>query len=146
MDSISSPELARIFDRVNLTIDMKGAYNAAAIENRLKIAKHMCKTNAKIAETVTERKTYAFRAEEYDKLIEHNFAGRVIFEAIMHPRGIISQTLLYGTEEAERRMQAQRRAAERFKRAYPRVGVRYRPAPEVFPRRPIYRRPRVGRR
>jgi hypothetical protein len=146
MDSISSPELAGIFDRVSLTIEMKGAYNAAAIENRLKIARHMCKTNAKIAETEEERKPWAFRAEEYDKLIEHNFSERVIFEAIMRPKGFISQTLLYGREEAERRMRAQRRAAERFKRAYPRVGVRYRPAPEVFPRRPIYRRPRVGRR
>lgn len=146
MDSISSPELTRIFDRVSLTIEMKGAYNAAAIENRLKIARHMCKTRTKIAETVEERKRFGFQAQEYDKLIEHNFAERVIFEAIMRPKGIVSQTLLYGREEAQRRMRAQRRAAERFKRAYPRVGVRYRPAPEVFPRRPVYRRPRVGRR
>jgi hypothetical protein len=58
-----------------------------------------------------------YDAEQIDKLLEHDFAGRAIFEARTAPMGIISMTLLYGKNEAEKRILAQRRAAVRAGRA-----------------------------
>jgi len=143
MDSISSPELARIFERVSTTIDMQLAFDSAEIEARLEIARDRCKNKAKKAKNMITRQRSAYLAEQYDKLIEKNFADRVIFEANKDPRGIIFLTLFYGRAEAKRIL-AQRRARARM--AYPRVGVRYPPARKEYPRRRIYERPRGWRR
>ena len=58
-----------------------------------------------------------YRAEQIDKLIEHDFAGRAIFEGNIAPKGIIANTLRYGRKEALRRILAQKRAAVRAGRA-----------------------------
>lgn len=57
------------------------------------------------------------RADQIDKLIEHDFAGRAIFEGNRAPKGIIAYTLQYGRQEALRRISAQQRAAVRSGRA-----------------------------
>ena len=54
-----------------------------------------------------------YRAEQIDKLIEHDFAGRAIFEANRAPKGIIANTLRYGRKEAQKRIIAQKRAQVR---------------------------------
>lgn len=113
MDSISRPEFHAIFDRVSIDVDLKDATNALAIENRLKVVRHQSKTRAKAAKVELGRKFYGFKAEEFDKLIEHNFAGRTISEAARDRKGIIALTLFYGREEAKQRILAQKRAAIR---------------------------------
>jgi len=54
-----------------------------------------------------------YRADQIDKLIEHDFAGRAIFEANRAPKGIIAMTLRYGKKEAKKRIIAQKRAEVR---------------------------------
>jgi len=113
MDSISRPEFAAIFDRVSTTVDLRGATSAARIGNYLKIVRQYSKDKAKESKWSWERKRHGYAAEEYDKLIEHDFAGRTIYEANRNPRGIIALTLKYGKREAEARMKAQARAKVR---------------------------------
>jgi hypothetical protein len=96
-----------------MDVDLKGAASATAIENRLKIARHQSKARAKDAKRRYARRFYGFKAEEFDKLIEHDFADRAIYEANRDRRGIIAQTLVYGRLEAEKRIKAQKRAAIR---------------------------------
>jgi hypothetical protein len=142
MDSVSSPEVAEIFDRLSLYTDMQGATNAAAIEHRLLFVRQICKFKAKMSKRLTTRARYGYRTEQLDKLIEKGFPERAIVEANRYPKGIISLTLRYGRQEAKRIL-AQRRAAVRL--AYPRAGVRYQ-LPARVPERRVYIRPRVGRR
>lgn len=52
-----------------------------------------------------------YDAEQLNKLVEHDFAGRAIYEANKYPNGEIAQTLIYGV--ASPRMLAQRRAQTR---------------------------------
>lgn len=89
---------------------MRGATTAISIDNRLKVTRHYAKTRAKTSRRRYVRKFYGFKAEELDKLVEHNFADRAIYQANIRPKGIIHQTLLYGREEARKRILAQRRS------------------------------------
>lgn len=98
-----------------MDVELKGATTGIAIENRLKIARHYAKIRAKTAKRAYARKFYGYKTEEIDKLVEHDFADRAIFEANIHPKGIIHQTLIYGREDARRRILAQRRAEIRGK-------------------------------
>ena len=93
-----------------MDVELGGATTGIAIENRLKIARHYAKTKSKTAKIGYAKKFYGFKGEELDKLIEHDFPDRAIFEANLHPKGIIHQTLLYGREEGRKRILAQKRA------------------------------------
>jgi len=140
MDSVSRPEFHRIFDRVSMDIDLQGATNAVSIENRLKVARHMSKTRAKAAKVTLGRQFYGFKAEELDKLIEHDFAGRAIFEAHREPKGIIALTLIHGRQMAQQRILAQKRAALRWVLAQRGLGVPGIPRRLEFRRIPTHRR------
>ena len=117
MDSLSRPEFSGIFNRVSMDIELKGATSSVGIENRLKIARHYSKTRAKVAKKAFMRKSYGFKAEELDKLIEHDFAGRAIYEANRDLKGKIAETLMYGREEALKRAKVRAKARIR-RRAY----------------------------
>ena len=116
MDSVSRPEFAGIFDRVSAVVELAGVKTPIRIENRMRVEIHRAKSIAKDikdARLRRLRKHYWFRAEQLDKLKEHDFAGRTIYEAHRDPNGVIAQTLLYGREEAQKRIRAQKRAALR---------------------------------
>ena len=116
MDSLSSYEFHKIFKRVDVVVELAGATTGTRIENRLNIEIHRSKSIAKdIKEPrlMNLRKFYRSKADKLDKLKEHDFAGRAIHEANVRPKGIIAQTLLYGREEAMKRIKAQKRAALR---------------------------------
>jgi CO dehydrogenase/acetyl-CoA synthase alpha subunit len=121
VDSVSSPELAALFRRVSDYVNMKGATDALRIETRMRHVVELCKTAVKI-ERASEKprksriKTFGYRAEQLDKLIEAGFPDRVVVEALRYPRGFIARTLR-GIEQAQR-MSAQRRARQRPFRAY----------------------------
>ncbi|MCW4004578.1 MAG: hypothetical protein NWE95_11775 [Candidatus Bathyarchaeota archaeon] len=115
MDSVESYVFHQIFERVSLEVDLTGCTTANAINNRLKIARHQAKTMAKTAKTPFARKRWWFKAEELDKLLEHDFAGRAIFEARRNSRGIIALTLIYGRKTAREKIQAQKKAALRYR-------------------------------
>lgn len=152
MDSVSSPEFARIFDRVRAVVDLQGAMTALEIENRMKIAIYLARRrraeSPKMVEKLRkqlrrelgrrasklERQAMALKltinralrdqrmyiAEQLNKLIEHDFAGRAIWEANRHPRGIVAQTLVYGSEMADYRfLTAQARSQARFRGTSP---------------------------
>lgn len=51
-----------------------------------------------------------YDAEQTKKLLDHDFAGRAIFEGNIAPKGIIANTLRYGRKEALERIRAQKRA------------------------------------
>jgi hypothetical protein len=89
----------------------------------------------------TSRIELGQRTEWLDTLIEHDFAGRTIFEASRNPRGIIALTLIYGRQEAERRILAQRKAALRSRGAFVIVPRRISRIPE-YRRIPTHRRQR----
>jgi hypothetical protein len=149
MDSISRPEFAQIFDRVYSHIKLKGRPSALAIELELIEVRDRCKAKSKTSPTRTERAKYGRRAEWLDTLIEHDFAGRVMFEAHRNPHGLIALTLKYGRQEALQRIKAQRKAAIRSRLAYgtiPRaartLGVPGIPKRPEFSRIPTHRRRR----
>jgi len=132
-EHMPSPEVEAVFTRVSSKIDVEGATDAAELESRLQFYVDINKTRAKIAKRKTTRIRDNYRAEQVDKLIEHGFPDRVINEAIKAPKGIIAQTLLYGKEEAKRRVLEYRK--QRI-RGYVRAGVRptairIPPAPET---------------
>lgn len=136
MDSVSSPELAGIFVRVGSQIDLGGATNAWEISERMR---HACDVYRAIVEIErlddkprkSRIKHFGYMAEQLDKLIEHGFPERVIFEANKRPKGYIAQTLLYGSEKARKRVAAYRRARIA---AYEPYGVRPRwPTPPRVP-------------
>jgi len=146
MDSVSSPELAGIFERVSDHVDLRGATSAWQIEKRMRHTIDKYKTMVKIERAADKPrksriKEFGHAADELDKLVEHDFSTRVIDEANRRPKSVIAQTLLYGSEKAKKRGMAYRRARIA---AYQRAGVRPRwPAP---PRVPETRRTRAWRR
>ena len=140
MDSVTRQEFHKIFDRVSMDVDLQGATNAVFIENRLKIVRHMSKTKAKDAKLALGRQFYGFKTEELDKLIEHDFAGRAIFEAHIDPHGIINLTLIHGRQMAQQRIMAQKRAALRLA-----LAQRF-PDVSRIPERPEFRRIPTRRR
>jgi hypothetical protein len=116
LDSVPTPEFHGIFDRVSAYVELAGAKTPIRIENRMRVEIHRAKSIAKdikAARLLNLRKHYWFRAEQLDKLKEHDFADRAIFEANKDPNGFIAKTLLYGREEAMRQIKAQKRAALR---------------------------------
>jgi hypothetical protein len=142
VDSISSPELAKIFGRLPAAIELKGATDAAELERRMQFYIDVQRARAMIAKREKTKDANIWRAEQIDKLIEHEFPERVIREALRQPRGLIAQTLLHGKAEAKRRVLAYRRA--RIAAGYPTVGVRQR-VPSL-PTIPETRRMRAWRR
>jgi hypothetical protein len=121
LDSIPSYVFHQIFDRASHDVDLQGCRTAIQIENRLRTARHHAKKLAKTARNANRRKRWWYQAEQLDKLIEHNFAGRAIHETHRNPRGLVALTLLYGRKTARERIEAQKRARGRprfdFKRA-----------------------------
>ena len=113
MDSIPSYEFHKIFNRVSLDVPLTGCNTATAISNSLRIARHKAKNNAKKETTRSARKYWFFKAEEQDKLLEHDFAGRVMFEANRKPKGFIALSLIYGRKTAKQKINAQKRASAR---------------------------------
>jgi hypothetical protein len=118
LDSVPRSEFAGIFDRVTAVVELAGATNATRIENRMKIEIHRSQSISKDIKDLRLRrlrKHYWWKADQLDKLKEHDFAGRAIFEANRDPNGFIAKTLLYGREEAMRQIKAQKRAEIRAK-------------------------------
>ena len=113
MDSVPSFIFHQIFDRASHDVDLQGCRTAIQIENRLKIARHHAKKLAKTARNAHSRKRWWYQAEQFDKLIEHNFAGRAIHETHRNPRGLVALTLLFGRKTAKERIEAQKRARGR---------------------------------
>lgn len=110
MDSISSYEFHKIFNRVTDYIDLQGKLSEGEIEKELVKASKKCRRLRRKAETAQERAKLKRAAIGYDRLIEYDFPRRVIREAIMDPKGLVSMTLRYGKKEAKRRILAQKRA------------------------------------
>jgi hypothetical protein len=133
MDSVSSPELAEIFDRTSQKVDFKGAYDAGDIDAKMEYKVDLYRARAHIVKTKQRRKKLRYLADQLDRLIEHGASERWIAMAVRNPKGFISQTLLHGRAEAKRRVLAYRR--QRIA-AYQRVGVRpevprFAPVPET---------------
>ena len=141
MDSISRPEFAAIFDRISRNIDLKGCTSPLAIELELTEVRDRCKAKSKASTTKTERRKFGSRAEWLDTLIENDFAARAVFEALRNPHGIIAMTLIYGRQEARRRILAQKKAALRSRGAFVTVPRRISRIPE-YRRIPTHRRQR----
>lgn len=147
MDSVPRYEFHAIFDRVSSNIDLEGCTSALAIELALKEVRDQSKAKAKINRTAARRMEFGKRAEWLDTLLEHDFAGRAIFEARRNPQGSIALTLIYGRQQARQRIEAQKKAALRSRltyRHFPQV-----PIPKKIPelrRKPTFRRRKWLRR
>lgn len=147
MDSVTRYEFHKIFDRVSAHINLKNCTSALAIELKLTDVRDRSKAKFKICKARAKRVEAGRRAEWLDTLIEHDFAGRTIFEASRNPRGIIALTLIHGRQEARQRILAQRRAELRARGSYgiiPRVARL--PDVQEVPRRPEFRRIPTHRR
>ena len=139
MDSVQRYEFHEIFDRFSRNVDLEGCMSALAIEQKMIEVRDRSKAKSKASATRTGRAKFGGRAEWLDTLIEHDFAGRAIFEAARNPRGIIAMTLKYGRQEAQRRILAQRKAALRSRGAFIVVPSRVSRIPE-YRRIPTHRR------
>lgn len=141
MDSISRPEFHEIFDRVSMTVDLKGCLSALEMERKLDEARDLCKAKTKIVKRRARKAKYGRRAEWLDTLIESDFAGRAVFEACRDPHGFLALTLKYGRSDARQRILAQRRAQLRARITYgtaPRVPAV--PTTGKAPKKPWFRR------
>jgi len=116
MDSVTRPEFHKIFRRVAGYIDLKGKFTEEAIEEELVKARDKCLKLRRKAETQQESAKFKRAAMGYDRLLEHGFAARAIYEANRNLRGIIAMTLKHGYKEAKKRILAQKRAEIRRKR------------------------------
>jgi hypothetical protein len=141
MDTIQRYEFHAIFDRVSTNIDLKGCTSALAIEIALAEARDKSKVKFKTYRMKAKKVRFGRKAEWLDTLVEHDFAGRAIFEAHRNQRGLIALTLIHGRQKAQRIL-AQRRAEYRSRLAYP-MGPR---APRKIPKRPELRRIPTRRR
>lgn len=139
MDNITRYEFHKIFDRVTDSVDLGGCLGALAIENKLKEARDWSRTKSKISKTKARRVKFGGRAEWLDTLIEHDFAGRAIFEASRNSHGLIALTLKYGKKKARERILAQKRAELRSRGAFAIVPRRASRVPK-YRRIPTYRR------
>jgi len=114
MDSISSYEFHRIFNRVSSYIDLQGKVTVQSINEELWKAREKCKKKYLEAVNVYERTKYRNAVTGYGNLIRHGFAKRTIKEGLIEPDGFIANTLLFGRAEAKQRLDAQRRSRMRF--------------------------------
>lgn len=115
MDSISSYEFHKIFDRASDFIDFKGKFTVEAIEAELLKAREKCKKLRRKAETARERAKFRRAALSYGNLLEYGFASRAVQEAAINPKGIVGMTLKHGKAEAKKRILAQKRAQIRMR-------------------------------
>lgn len=109
MDFMPDKEFHKLFDRISIIVDLRGAATPREINKRL---------NRKIKEyRYLSRKGQlaSFRASRMPdflkRLISAGFGMRTIDEAVANPRGKIALTLKYGRGKARRilRKRAQRR-------------------------------------
>jgi hypothetical protein len=114
MDSLSSPEFHKIFNRVTEYIDLKGKFMVEEIEEELRKAREKCLKLRRKAETSQDRAKFKRSAIGYGNLLEYGFSSRVVYEANVNPKGIVAMTLKYGKKVAKRRILAQKRAQIRF--------------------------------
>lgn len=114
MDSISSAEFHKIFNRVTEYIDLKGKFTVEEIEEELRKARKKCLKLRRKAETSQDRAKFKRAAIGYANLLEHDFASRVVYEAKVNPKHLVDMTLRYGKKEAKRRILAQKRAKIRI--------------------------------
>ena len=101
MDSISSPEFHKIFNRVTEYIDLKGKFTVEEIEEELRKARKKCLKLRRKAETSQERAKFKRAATGYGNLLEHGFAARSVYEANASPKGIVAMTLRYGKKRSK---------------------------------------------
>ena len=113
MDSVSDYEFHEIFQRVTDYIDLQGKFTPEEIDRELERARVKCKKLYRNAENRRQQIRFKRAAMGYARLLEYDFASRVLREARTNPKGIIGMTLVYGVTEARRRILAQ----ERVKRA-----------------------------
>jgi hypothetical protein len=137
---MSSPELAKAFARLEEKVDLQGQTTAWLVARRMEYVIEKYKTVAKLHPK--RRAEFMYMAEQLDRALENGFPEGVIREADKDPTGIIAQTLLYGREEAKRRVLVYRRARIQ-------ANVRYGVHPEqrrVLRVRPEARRLRAWKR
>jgi hypothetical protein len=115
MDSVTRKEFHKIFRRVAGYLNLKGKYTVEAIEEELIKAREKCLKLRRKAETQQDRAKFKRAAMGYDRLLEHGFAARAVYEARRHPRALVGMTLKYGYREAVDRILAQKRAEIRSK-------------------------------
>jgi hypothetical protein len=114
IDSISSYEFSKIFDRTTDYVDLEGKGTVSEIEKTLWRVREYCRQRYQKAETAAERARFKAAKMAYDNLLQHGFARRAIREALLEPEGFVALTLRFGKVEAKQRSLAQRRTQARF--------------------------------
>jgi hypothetical protein len=114
MDSISSYEFHKTFDRVSSRINLQGKTSANAIDRSLVNARENAKYYYRKTTNPRLRAHYKNAIIGYGSLLHYRFSDRTIKEAIKNPNGIVAMTLKYGKIEAKRRILAQKRAQSRL--------------------------------
>lgn len=122
MDSVPSYEFYKIFGRVSHFVELKGAFNAEVIEERLIMVKEKFRREAKRARGEAERRRLYKKARAIEILLDRNFAGKTIAEAMRNRYGIVNLTLHYGRKKAK----AMKLAFERSRMRYKSIRVRRR--------------------
>ena len=108
-------DLAQIFDRVSVAINLQGIRTAGQLRKLMMHRIVQEKIRAKRAKIKVIRDYMSYCAEQDAKLVDNGFPNIVINEANRNPKGLIYQTLLYGRDDAIKRIQAQKRAEVRAK-------------------------------
>ncbi len=98
---------AEIRENVRLQLARGGKPTPAARQ----IEQQMMKLRANINRALAAQARY--HADQLNKLVEHDFGGRAIYEAGSHPRGPIMRALIHGTEMTDYRLLAQKSAQAR---------------------------------
>jgi len=101
MDSVPSYEFHKIFRRVSVNVNLKGAFTPEEIDEKLERAQKKFQIKAKRAATEAKKKRLYKKAKAIEILQDKNFSEKTIAEAISNRYGIVNLTLHYGREKAE---------------------------------------------
>jgi hypothetical protein len=117
LDFLPDREFHPLFKRVSQKINLKGCETKQDIDGRLKSRINRLKNRKR------ELRKHGYSSgaldrnrEQWVKLLDHNFGGRTMDEAIARPRGIEGLTLKYGASKASEILYRRSRSRLRRKR------------------------------
>jgi len=108
LDTVPDREFIAIFERTSTDISLKGCNTSDDVERRIRHRIKEIREAMRHAERDRTKRRLKIGMKRWKNLLQRkrgsvmNFPDRVIYEASMHPKGIIALTLIYGKAKAVR--------------------------------------------
>ncbi len=96
LDTITHAEFRKLWGRICVYVNMKDAFDAEEMDNRMRNHRHKLGEAKKESESKRERKALGIDIRNLRRLEEKGFSRRAEDEAIANPRGEVAQTIRHG--------------------------------------------------